>query len=77
MEDKTTESNAYGVVEFPEKQEGSSSPSGEITENRDDVEMAYYGKKQQLKASPWLPALSCTTRQRSMSGWMMVQYLDG
>jgi hypothetical protein len=50
MKDKAIETNSFGLVELSDQNEAL--PSGDIKENtsRDEQEMAYYGKAQQLKA---------------------------
>jgi hypothetical protein len=50
MEDKTSEAKHFGVIAPTDHIE--EIPSGEIKENtnRDQQEMAYFGKAQQLKA---------------------------
>lgn len=50
MDDKNLEMNSLGVVELPSRS-NEEAPSNESkgNTNRDDQEMAYYGKRQQLK----------------------------
>jgi len=50
MDDKTVEMNSFGVVELSDQNEGLS-PEAKDSSNRDEQEMAYYGKQQQLKVS--------------------------
>jgi len=55
MDDKALE---YGDLEVSDQNEGTTTSEGKGNTSRDDTEMAYYGKPQQLNVHPILLSLA-------------------
>lgn len=68
MDDKDVEMTAYGSKELHAESTNEEAPGS----NRDEQEMAYYGKKQQLKVRyTWLE-LEPSSFLRELATWLFV-----
>jgi hypothetical protein len=53
MDEKNIELNSFAVAELSDQNEGRNCIGSKDAVNRDDREMAYFGRQQQLKARPF------------------------